>query len=682
MPLIAGKQIATGVNGIADANIVPGTISSASIITSGATGIADLADAQTFSGAKTFSATTTFTGDVIVPTSPAGATSAVNKNYVDSVATGITWKHPSRLATTAALGANTYANGTSGLGATLTSTSGSFAALGSIDGVSPTIGDRILVKNEAAPAHNGIYTFTTNGNGTSVNWVLTRATDFDQNPNGGGFNEVVAGAATFIEEGTAYANTAFVQTDVNPIVMGTDSITFVQFSGAGAYSFNNGLTQTGTIINVNPGDNSLVATPGSLTVKRDGAGAIGISGAGIAVNVDGTSIDINTNALEIATNGVTTAKIAAANVTLAKLASDSVDENKIVSTALSATGALAGGSGTKLSVKVDAATVVINGSDQLAVGTITNSNIVNGTISGTKLTNNSVTATQVNTTIAQTGNSNTFTGTLNDFTGTEITASTPVNATDVANKSYVDSAITGSVIAGAGMTSSTTATSITLNVIAGDASVLVNANELHVQEDPAGAISTTGSGVAVNVDGTSIDISANAVEIKALGVTTAKLANANVTLAKMANNAVDENIIVSTAVTNGLTGGSGSKLAVLPNGTSVSVSGSGLKAAVPTTADKSRFSVNNTSGNDSDTGLTITSAPAGSSDVIVMVNGLQYKVGNGSNTGCDCYFGATSGTAHTFATIVAGDKLFWNGTIAGFQLATTDLVDLNYVVII
>lgn len=645
MPLIAGKQIATGSNGIAEANIVPHTITSASVLVTGAGAIADLDDTQTFTGAKTFNALTTFSGDVVVPTAPAQGASAVNKTYVDSVANGITWKHPSRLATTTSLSAYTYSNGTSGLGATLTSTDVGFAALGNIDGVSPTIGDRILVKNETAGnrKYNGIYTFTTDGNTTSVNWVLTRATDFDQNPNGGGFDEVVAGAATFVEEGTLYADTAFVQTDANPIVVGTDPVTFVQFSGAGAYSFNNGLNQTGITVDVVPGDNSLTSTPGSLIVKRDAAGAIGISGSGIAVNVDGTSLDINTNALEIATNGVTTTKIANANVTLAKLASNSVDENKIVSTTFSASGAITGGSGTKVSANVDGSTVVIT-SNQLAVGTITNSNITNNTISGAKIQNTSITATQianntitsgqVNSTIAVTNGNNTYTSGTSDFTGASILVSDPTTATQAANKEYVDGAITGNVIAGAGMTSSTTSTAITLNVIAGDASVLVNANELHVQEDSAGAIVTTGSGIAVN-NGNGLSISSN-------------------------------------------------HLVVLANGTSVNVSSSGVKAAVPTTADKSLSVVNTTSGNDFDTGLTITAAPAGSSDVVVMVNGVQYKVGNGSNTGCDCYFGATSGTAHTFATIVASDKFFWNGTIAGFQLSSSvpDKVDFNYVVII
>ena len=82
---------------------------------------------------------------------------------------------PCRVATTTNLTA-TYANGTSGVGATLTN-SGSNAPL-SIDGVSLSVNDRVLVKDQTAALQNGIYTVTTLGT-SSVAWVLTRAADFD-----------------------------------------------------------------------------------------------------------------------------------------------------------------------------------------------------------------------------------------------------------------------------------------------------------------------------------------------------------------------------------------------------------------------------------------------------------------------------------------------------------------------
>lgn len=82
-------------------------------------------------------------------------------------------------ATTANLTA-TYSNGTSGVGATLTNSS-TQAAL-QIDGGVVSVSDRILVKNQTNAAHNGIYTVTTVGT-VSTNWVLTRATDYDNEIN-------------------------------------------------------------------------------------------------------------------------------------------------------------------------------------------------------------------------------------------------------------------------------------------------------------------------------------------------------------------------------------------------------------------------------------------------------------------------------------------------------------------
>jgi hypothetical protein len=82
------------------------------------------------------------------------------------------------MATTANLAAN-YANGTAGVGATLTATANGVMA--AIDGVTPvatTPPQRVLVKNQTAPAQNGIYTVTSVG-AAGAPWVLTRAIDAD-----------------------------------------------------------------------------------------------------------------------------------------------------------------------------------------------------------------------------------------------------------------------------------------------------------------------------------------------------------------------------------------------------------------------------------------------------------------------------------------------------------------------
>jgi hypothetical protein len=129
-------------------------------------------------------------------------------------------------------GTVTYANGTLGVGATLTLSAG----LSAIDGHTLTNGDRILVKNQANQAHNGIYVRTSAT-------VLTRASDFDTAV------EIGGGDFTFVENGTLYASTGWVQTfEVNTV--GTDTVIWQQFSGTGTFSAGNGLTISGTEFNV------------------------------------------------------------------------------------------------------------------------------------------------------------------------------------------------------------------------------------------------------------------------------------------------------------------------------------------------------------------------------------------------------------------------------------------------
>jgi hypothetical protein len=193
------------------------------------------------------------TGTVTVPSDYEGragftADSLVNKTYVDAVANGLDVKKSVRVATTANLGA-TYVNGAG----TLTN-SGSQAAL-SIDGVTLATNDRVLVKDQSTAAQNGFYKVTAVGN-VSTNWVLTRTPDADA------ASELTSGAFTFTEEGTANGDNGYVMSTDGTVTLGTTSITFEQFSGAGQISAGNGLTKTGNTIDV-------VGTADKITVGAD-----------------------------------------------------------------------------------------------------------------------------------------------------------------------------------------------------------------------------------------------------------------------------------------------------------------------------------------------------------------------------------------------------------------------------
>jgi hypothetical protein len=168
---------------------------------------------------------------------PVNATDAATKNYVDTVAEGLHVHEAAHCATTNTLavlsgGTVTYNNGTLGVGATLTLSAG----LSAIDGHTLTNGDRILVKNQATQAHNGMYVRTSAT-------VLTRASDFDTAA------EIGGGDFTFVENGTTYGNTGWVQT-VEVLTVGTDNVIWQQFSGTGTFTAGNGLTISGTEFNV------------------------------------------------------------------------------------------------------------------------------------------------------------------------------------------------------------------------------------------------------------------------------------------------------------------------------------------------------------------------------------------------------------------------------------------------
>lgn len=133
-----------------------------------------------------------------------------------AAAAGQKLKSPARAATTAALPTCTYANGASGVGATLTADAN--GALPAQDGITLLVGEVLLVKNQASALQNGVYTVTGAGSAGSA-WVLTRTTDSDT------WTEIVAALIT-VTEGTTLSSTQFLCTSASGGTMGTDDITW------------------------------------------------------------------------------------------------------------------------------------------------------------------------------------------------------------------------------------------------------------------------------------------------------------------------------------------------------------------------------------------------------------------------------------------------------------------------
>ena len=233
-------------------------------------------------------------GTVIVPSgyedrSGFGDTSLANKAYVDQVAQGLDTKPSVKVATTADLSA-TYSNGTDGVGATLTA--GSNGAI-SIDGVSLSADDRVLVKDQSTAAENGIYRVSTVGDGSTA-FVLTRATPEDQP------TELTGGSFVFVEEGTANANNGYVFTHTGQPTFGTTSLDVAQFSGAGQITAGAALSKTGNQLDVEVDDSSIEVNADALRVE-----ALGITNAMLAGSIDGAKIENFTFTDESSTQGST-----------------------------------------------------------------------------------------------------------------------------------------------------------------------------------------------------------------------------------------------------------------------------------------------------------------------------------------------------------------------------------------
>ena len=285
------------------------TVTGATVL-NGAVTLGDAsADAVAITGTATFTPSADFDGGFTVASSqtidmggnqitnvadPTQAQNAATKAYVDAVKTGLNVKDSAKLATTAALAASTYANGSSGVGATLTANAN--GAL-TIDSVAVSTSDRVLIKDQADAAQNGIYTVTNTG-GAGAAFVLTRATDADTGA------ELPGGTFIFVTQGTNNADNGFTFTHNGTPTIGTTDLTVAQFSGAGQIDAGAGLTKSGNTLAVQVDDSSIEINSDTLQVK-----ASGITNAMLAGSIDLTAKVTGT--LPVANGGTGAASLTA-----------------------------------------------------------------------------------------------------------------------------------------------------------------------------------------------------------------------------------------------------------------------------------------------------------------------------------------------------------------------------------
>ena len=226
---------------------------------------------------------------------PVNGTDIVNKTYADAIASGIHFHEAVDLATTTALPANTYNNGTSGVGATLTANAN--GAL-SVDSTLTVVTNRILVKNEVTQANNGVYVVTQVGS-AGTPYILTRAADFDTA--GTGVDQIDEGDFFLVTSGVVNLNTAWVQQTAPPIVVGTTPLVFQQFAAPLVYSAGTGLNESPTYtFNI------------ANTTVVSGSYGLAASVPTIAINAQGQITSASNTAIAIDASQVTTGTLAIA----------------------------------------------------------------------------------------------------------------------------------------------------------------------------------------------------------------------------------------------------------------------------------------------------------------------------------------------------------------------------------
>lgn len=247
-------QIEIDTNVVATDSDVSGAISAhnASSGVHGVTGnVVGTTDSQTISN-KTLGSNLDADGFTVSNLAePVNASDAATKGYVDSVAEGLHVHESVRVATTANI---------------------DLSGAETIDGVSLSNGDRVLVRAQTEPAQNGIYVVNTAGS-----W--SRAEDYNTAA------EIDAGDFVFVTSGTTYGGTGWVQTAIVS-TLDNDHIVWDQFSGAGTYTAGNGLTLNGSEFAI---DETVTATrsfaSGEVTTHNNlTSGVHGVTG-----NVVGTS---------------------------------------------------------------------------------------------------------------------------------------------------------------------------------------------------------------------------------------------------------------------------------------------------------------------------------------------------------------------------------------------------------
>lgn len=210
-------------------------------------------------GSVAFTANQSMNGNKLTSLAdPTDAGDAASKSYVDFVMQAGPKKTPVRVASPAS-----------------TNIDLSVAGDGTLDGVTLADGDRVLLHAQSTGSENGIYDAVTASDRTT--WV--RSSDANDN------DKVFPNISMWVEEGSTYADSAFTLITDAPIVLDTTSLSFIKTSGAGQINAGSALSKTGNTLDVNVDDTTIEVNTDQLRVKD-----AGISDAKIATGIDASKL--------------------------------------------------------------------------------------------------------------------------------------------------------------------------------------------------------------------------------------------------------------------------------------------------------------------------------------------------------------------------------------------------------
>jgi len=256
---------------------------------------------NTLTSDKVAKAGDTMTGNLVMgankvtsSATPSATSDLTNKAYVDGVAQGLKVKDSVRLATT-------------GPGTLLSD----FSNGDTIDGQPLVTGNRLLIKNQADGAENGIYIVQASGS-------PVRSNDADT------FIELVS-AFVFVEDGSVNADSGWVCTANSGGTLGSTNLPFTQFAGAGAYTADGlGIEAIGTEFSLELDGTSLSKSSSGLKINSSlsltGSTIATASDADLELSPNGTG-EINSNSTH---NFTAALKGAVQNDDVLYAASDSV----------------------------------------------------------------------------------------------------------------------------------------------------------------------------------------------------------------------------------------------------------------------------------------------------------------------------------------------------------------------